>query len=50
MKQETLRSKGVARRLGVLDEFQIISFKRLTTVRRFAWPCYLLDRHVSPVL
>jgi hypothetical protein len=34
--------KGWPGKLGVLDELQIISSKRLTTVRRFAWLCFLL--------
>jgi hypothetical protein len=27
---------------GVLDALKIISFKRLTAIRRFAWLCFLL--------
>jgi hypothetical protein len=36
MKYERSRPKGVAERVDVLDELQIISCKRLT-VRRYGW-------------
>jgi hypothetical protein len=42
MKQERSQPKGWPGKIGVLDELQIISCKRLTTVRRFAWLCFLL--------
>jgi hypothetical protein len=37
MKHERSRSKGVAGKVDVLDELQIISCKRLTTVTRYGW-------------
>jgi hypothetical protein len=37
MKHERSRSIGVAGKVDVLDEIQIISRKRLTTVRRYGW-------------
>jgi hypothetical protein len=37
IKNEISRSKGVAGKVDVLDELQIISCKRLTTVRRLGW-------------
>jgi hypothetical protein len=37
MKHERSRLKGVAGKVDVLDELQIISFNRLTTVRRYGW-------------
>jgi hypothetical protein len=37
MKHERSRSKGVAGKVDVLDELQIISCKGLTTVRRYGW-------------
>jgi hypothetical protein len=37
MKHERSRPKGVAGKVDVLDELQIIPCKRLTTVRRYGW-------------
>jgi hypothetical protein len=37
MKHERSRPNGVAEKVDVLDELQIISSKRLTTVRRYGW-------------
>jgi hypothetical protein len=37
MKHEISRPKGVAGEVDVLDELQIISCERLTTVRRCGW-------------
>jgi hypothetical protein len=37
MKHERSRPKGVAGKVDVLYELQIISFKRLTNVRRYGW-------------
>jgi hypothetical protein len=37
MKHLRSRPKGVAGKVDVLDELQIISCKRLTTVRRYGW-------------
>jgi hypothetical protein len=37
MKHERSRPKGVAGKVDVLDELQIISCKRLKTVRRYGW-------------
>jgi hypothetical protein len=37
MKHERSRSKGVTGKIVVLDELQIISCKRLSTVRRYGW-------------
>jgi hypothetical protein len=37
MKHERSRPKGMARKVDVIDELQIISCKRLTTVRRYGW-------------
>jgi hypothetical protein len=42
MKHERSRPKGVAGKVDVLDELQIISCKRLTTVRRYGWLCFVL--------
>jgi hypothetical protein len=36
-KKEISRSKGVARKVGVLYDLNMISCKRLTTVRRCTW-------------
>jgi hypothetical protein len=37
MNYEISRAKGVAGKVDVLDELQIISCKRYTTVRRYGW-------------
>jgi hypothetical protein len=37
MKHERSRPHGVAGKVDVLDELQIISCKKLTTVRRYGW-------------
>jgi hypothetical protein len=37
MKHERSQSKGVAGKVDVLDELEIKSCKRLTTVRRYGW-------------
>jgi hypothetical protein len=37
IKHERSRPKGVAGKVDVPDELQIISCKRLTTVRRYGW-------------
>jgi hypothetical protein len=37
MKNKISRLKGVAGKVDVLDELQIILCKRLTTVRRYGW-------------
>jgi hypothetical protein len=37
MKHEISRDKGMAGKVDVLDELQVISCKGLTTVRRYGW-------------
>jgi hypothetical protein len=37
IKHELSRPKGVAGKVDVLEELKIVSWKTLTTVRRYGW-------------